>query len=168
MSDMFDTTDNLIGEGDEEEIADAQAELRSAEGWFITMERNGEKILGSSNTLDHVVRFVSYVPGNSGNICAPDLGSSTFWRVSLEDGTPVPGEESADDTDDTDTDTDTSLKKDDRSEELPGGGIAPPVQTIFVASDGEVKPTVVSGTKVLEGEIPGERFRRWFWAEYPE
>ena len=166
MSDLFDTTDNLIGEGDEEEIADAQAELRSAEGWFITMERNGEKILGSSNTLDHVVRFVSYVPGNSGNICAPDLGSSTFWRVSLEDGTPVPGEASADDTDD--TDTDTSLKKDDRSEELPGGGIAPPVQTIFVASDGEVKPTVVSGTKVLEGEIPGERFRRWFWAEYPE
>jgi len=137
--------------------------LESKEGWFIEMERNGEKILGSSTTLQNVVRFISYVPGTENiGACAPDIGSSFFWTVNLADGTPY------DSSDDGDSDTDGALVKADRWQDVPGGGLAPPVKTLFVETADGVTPTTVSGINVLDQSDDVNVTKRWYWAENPE
>ncbi len=161
-ADIYDATDNLIGQGNDTEINDAREALNDSEnhGWRITMERNGEKILGAATTLDGIVRFVSYVPssGNSDR-CTPDIGTSFFWRVSLNDGTP-PEDENSDGTTD----------KADRWVDIPGGGIAPGVTTVFVKNGetGGVDTAIVSGINVLEQNSGTSDPRRWYWAENPE
>lgn len=158
QADLYDATDNLVVEGDETAVE--RANLASKLGWRITMERAGEKILGASATLNNVVRFISYVPtSNSSEICGPDIGKSYYWRVGLADGTPDGHEDSTGD-----------LKKDDRWEDVPGGGIAPPVTTVFVSDEtsGEVVPNDVSGINVLNEDENANTTRRWYWAEIPE
>ena len=57
---LYNATDNLIGQGSPEEQDAAQQQLLAAEGWFIEMEGNGEKVLGSSVTFDNTIQSVSY------------------------------------------------------------------------------------------------------------
>ena len=164
MDDLYDTTNNLIGEsGDAGVIAAERAALEDSAGWFINMERGGEKILGSSTTLENVVRFISYVPGTHGaGVCEPDIGESFFWTVNLEDGTPY------DTRDKSDRESDGPLEKEDRWQDIPGGGLAPPVKTIFVATGDGVTPTNVSGVNVLDQVDNIDVTKRWYWAENPE
>jgi len=159
-TDLYDTTDNLIGEGTETEVSDARLALNDSEGWYIRMERPGEKILGSSATLQGVVRFVSYLPPDgTGDICTPDIGSSNYFRVSLTDGTPPEDENS-----------DGTRTKQDRSNDIPGGGIAPAVTTVFVSDPvtGEVNPNDVSGVNVLREGDNVNTVKRRYWSEKPE
>ena len=159
-ADMFDTTANLIGQGKDTEISDARQLLSEKQGWLIRMERDGEKILGASATLDGVVRFISYVPSVNtvDDKCSPSIGKSYYWRVGLGDGTPLD-----------DQDSDGNTFKDDRWVEVPGGGIAPPVTTVFVSDpDGDVVPNDVSGINVLHEGHDVNTVRRWYWAENPE
>jgi len=164
MDDLYDTTNNLIGEsGDAGVIAAERAALEDSAGWFINMERGGEKILGSSTTLENVVRFISYVPGSHGaGVCEPDIGESFFWTVNLEDGTPY------DTRDKSDRESGGPLEKEDRWQDIPGGGLAPPVKTIFVAAGDGVTPTNVSGVNVLDQVDNIDVTKRWYWAENPE
>ena len=159
--DMFNVTDVLVGQGTDQEIQDAQDTLSGSQGWLIRMERSGEKILGASSTLDGVVRFISYVPsGNSVNDrCTPNIGQSFFYRVGLRDGAPPE-----------DRNSDGNVTKEDRYTEVPGGGIAPAVTTVFVADEttGDVVPTDVSGINVLNQGSNVNTIRRWYWAENPE
>ncbi len=162
VDDLYDTTENLIGEGDADEIAAEQADLESSEGWFINMERGGEKILGSSTTLQNVVRFISYVPGSQGaGVCGADIGQSYYWTVNLADGTPY-GDSHEDD------DEDSTLVKADRWKDIPGKGLAPPVKTLFVDTADGVTPTNVSGINVLDQSNQVDVTKRWYWAETPE
>ena len=159
LGDLFDTTNNVIGQGEEADRTIAEEQLAGKQGWRITMEDSGEKILGSSSTLNGVIRFTSYIPGFTSVNCGPDIGRGRFWAVNLEDGTP---------------DSDSIAKgidnptKENRYEDLPSGGIPPPVQTLFVEDDNTVTPAVTSGANVLwEGD--GEDLtRRWYWAEQPD
>jgi len=164
MDDLYDTTNNLIGEsGDAGVIAAERVALEDSAGWFINMERGGEKILGSSTTLENVVRFTSYVPGAHGaGVCEPDIGQSFFWTVNLEDGTPY------DTRDKSDRESDGPLEKEDRWQDIPGGGLAPPVKTIFVDTGDGVTPTNVSGVNVLDQLDNIDVTKRWYWAENPE
>jgi len=147
----------LIGEGDVDVIAAEREALDDAQGWFINMERSGEKILGSSTTLENVVRFVSYVPGTQNlGACEPDIGESFFWTVNIADGTPY---DSSDDPDE------SGLVKEDRWKDIPGGGLAPPVKTLFVDTTDGVIPTTVSGINVLEELDTVDVTKRWYWAE---
>jgi len=159
LDDLFDTTDNLIGEGNDDEKDKAEDILKTKQGWYITMELPGEKILGPSSTLNGVIRFISYVPGFGSVGCGPDIGRSKLWAVNLRDGTP--------DTESIAKGIDNPVKKN-RYEDIPGGGIAPPVQTLFVETSSTVTPTVLSGANVLwEGE-ESQLMRRWYWAEQPD
>ena len=162
MLDLYDTTDNLIGEGDAEEVERERELLRKKEGWFIRMEGSGEKVLGTSATLDHVVRFISYEPAVVDPFnCDPDFGQSFIYAVNLEDGTPYyPLTE----------DQDRPRTKADRRDEVPGGGLAPPVQTLFIPPQegATATPTFVSGVNVLNTGKSIARIRRWYWSEYPE
>jgi len=121
------------------------------------METTGEKILGSSSTLDNVIKFISYVPTFDATGCEPSMGKSFYWTVNLEDGSP---HESGADS------TTTDATKDDRKTEIPGEGIAPPVQTVFVSKDnGDVTITDMSGVNKLQEWGDLEMLKRWYWAE---
>ena len=163
LDDLFDTTANLIGQGTAQQIEDAETALAAREGWYINMVDSGEKVLGKSNTLNSVIRFISYTPmSNAGmaDICEPDIGSSSFYAVNLADGTPVARED--------EDGNPVSLTFEDRKSEVPGGGLAPPVVTVFTEKDGEVTPTDTSGKNVLREWDNLELLRRWYWSEDPD
>ena len=158
--DLFDATSNVIGEGTQDQIELARETLADSEGWFITMEAPGEKILSSSSTFEGVVRFVSYVPVNTIiDPCDPGLGHSFFYAVNLLDGTPF------EDINDGQPDAD---KKSSRRRQIPTPGIAPGISTIFVEHNGKVTPTDVSGLNAIFEWENVDLLRRWFWAESPE
>lgn len=160
LNDLFDATDNVLGEGSDRDRQTARDQLELKEGWFITMEDRGEKILGRSSTFEGFVRFVSYVPVNTTvDPCDPGLGTSFFYSVNLLDGTPF---------EDIKDGQANPNKKEFRRQELPTPGIAPPVSTIFVEHDGKVTPTDVSGVNTVHEWETVDLLRRWFWAESPE
>ena len=159
LDDLYDATNNVIAEGSTTEIGLAEKDLAAADGWYISMEGTGEKILDRSSTFDGVVRFVSYVPPAATGPCEPDIGHSYIYSVSLLDGTPF--EEAGDDGPD-------SHKKANRKELSPSKGIAPPVSTIFVDTGNTVVPTHVSGVNKIHESDDKNLVRRWFWAENPE
>jgi len=159
LDDLYDTTENLIIEGDTIDIIDqAKQDLAAAEGWYITMDLPGEKILASSNTLDGILRFVSYAPMQTQGVCDPNIGKSFYWAINLSDGAPAVR-----------TDNDNPhLEKEYRKKETPGLGLAPPISTIFVEHEGTVTPTDVSGVNTLHEWNDIELQRRWFWSEQPD
>ena len=163
LDDLYDTTLNLIGEGTEQQVEDAETALAGKQGWYINMDEAGEKILGKSNTLNNVIRFISYSPmlnTEAANICDPNLGGSNYWAINLDDATPV---ERVDENGDH-----VSVSREDRKSEVPGGGLAPPVTTVFIEKDGDVVVTDTTGPQVIRewDDIP--LLRRWYWAEDPE
>jgi len=163
LSDLFDTTNNEIQQGSEQEMEDARDELAKKQGWFISMEAGGEKILGSATTLDFVVRFVSYVPQTTSVGCSANIGSSYYYSVNLLDGTPVNSNAAG---------LGNNLRrrtKEDRKRVIPSDGLAAAVNTVFVATgSGKVTPVIMSGVNVLEEGEDFETTKRWFWSEYPE
>ena len=163
LDDLYDTTLNLIGEGTDQQVEDAETALAGKHGWYINMDEAGEKILGKSNTLNNVIRFISYSPmlnTEAANICDPNLGGSNYWAINLDDATPV---ERVDENGDK-----VSVSREDRKSDVPGGGLAPPVTTVFIEKDGDVVVTDTTGPQVIRewGDIP--LLRRWYWAEDPE
>ena len=159
LDDLFDTTKNLIGEGSEEEMATAMIALAGKQGWRIDMEGAGEKVLGRSNTLDFVIRFISYVPLQHTGTCEPNIGTSRYYAVNIADGTPLGTDDES---------STTQPKREDRSSEIPSKGLAPPVRTVFIEKDGEVQAADTSGPNILQVWDNLELLRRLYWAEYPE
>ncbi len=165
-SDLYDTTNNLISEGTADQISAARQGLANAEGWYIKMERNGEKILGSSVTFDNVVMFASYIPDGTTTGCAPQIGSGVFWAVNLWDGTPA--EEFDGD--------ETKLSKADRNKPIPGSGLPPPPQTLILQTKdettnepipGDIQIVTVSGGNTLLTHDDRSLIERVYWSEYP-
>ena len=60
------------------------------------------------------------------------------------------------------------MEKEDRWQDVPGGGWTPPVKTIFVDTGDGVTPTNVSGVNVLDQLDNIDVTKRWYWAENPE
>lgn len=164
-SDLFDATDNIIGDGTGEQIKAARQQLANAEGWFIKMEQSGEKILGSSVTFDNTVMFASYIPDGTISGCSPQIGSGVFWAVSLWDATPT--EEFDDD--------ESKLSKTDRNKPIPGAGLPPPPQTLILQTTddeedpvpGDVQIVTVSGGNTLLTHDGRALIERVYWSEYP-
>ncbi len=164
--DLFDATDNVIGEGNPAEVYPAEQELASSNGWLIDMERNGEKVLGASVTFDNKVLFASYVPGGAPSGCAPEIGHGIFWAVNLWDATPAASSD--------DEQTGKKLVKLDRNRAIPGGGIPAPVQTLFIesgnnadGSDKKLQIVAISGANNMMVLDSKDLVQRVFWSEYP-
>ena len=166
---LFDATDNVLGQGSAADKAIAQEALAESSGWFIQMERSGEKVLGSSLTLNNVVMFTSYMPSTHSYSCQPQLGTGTFWAVNLWDATPV---ENFDDVGD-----ESKLTKEDRNKYVPGAGLPAAVQTYFVETtttddEGNVTKKLVvassSGPHILIEHDLGSLTDRVYWSEYPD
>lgn len=164
--DLFDATNNLIGQGTPAQVSAAEAALLASKGWYIEMERTGEKVLGPSLTFNNRVMFTSYVPGGVTTGCAPQLGSGIFWAVNLWDATPV---EDFDDVDPDDTVlVEQQLYKPDRHKPVPGSGIPAPVQTLFLNVNNELKVTTTSGPHVVMEDDAGSLVDRIYWSETPD
>lgn len=88
-ADLFDTTDNLIGQGNDAQRTQAQSDLAAAKGWYIRMTRDGEKILSTSQTINGQTFITSYEPTPSSNACLPSAGTARLYHVYVKDGTPV-------------------------------------------------------------------------------
>ncbi|MEP5766310.1 MAG: VWA domain-containing protein [Halieaceae bacterium] len=86
-SDLYDATDNDVGEG----VSGAVSLLDAAKGWFFDMPRNGEKILSTPLTFKNTVTFTTYEPNPAAatSRCSPAAGVSRVYQVNLVDASPV-------------------------------------------------------------------------------
>jgi type IV pilus assembly protein PilY1 len=83
-ADLYNATANLVQDGSSAEVALAQAALYSSPGWYITLERSGEKSLSSSVTFGGNVVFTTFSPDVvSTNQCVPEPGQGYLYAVSL-------------------------------------------------------------------------------------
>lgn len=87
---LYDATENLIQEGDDDDERAAAAEsLGSASGWYIRLENEGEKVLSTSQTINNEIFFTTYEPTPSTNVCVPAAGTSRLYHISVLDGRAV-------------------------------------------------------------------------------
>ncbi len=158
-SDLYDVTDNTIGEGNTDEQLAAIAALEKASGWFLELKTAGEKSLSSSITVNSQVIFTTYTPVRGSNPCSPDIGTGRVYVMNLLDGTPsqnlfVDENESASD----------PYTEEDRSEELARAGIPPSPRVLF-PENGE--PTLLIGPEEGPSLDLGNLAKRVSWVEVP-
>jgi len=148
---LYDATFNLIQEAASQIDRDnASTALRNANGWFITMENSGEKILASALTFENHIVFTTYQPEANQNLsaCQVSLGTGRFYYMSVVDATPVSNNLS------------TSTRAD-RVSQLPFSGI-PPEPTPYFPDDGS------GDVKILVGinELPDININRIFKTQW--
>lgn len=115
-SNLYDATENLIGEGSDDEKEAAITALAAASGWYIRMENDGEKVLSAATTFAGTIFFTTYSPRASTTGCALGNGTSRRYQVYASDATPR--------TNDQDIADGQGLTKADRTTELLTTGIA--------------------------------------------
>ena len=140
--DLFDATDNIIGEGTTTEINAARQSLNTNNGWYIRLNEPdgsfiGEKVLGRAVTFNSILLFSTFTPIDSGqsNSCSPSQGVSAAWAVNLLDAKPVFNFDQSN----------PDLTRGDRKGTLNMGGL--PADPSIVFFDGEV--TAFFGTLKL-------------------
>ncbi|WP_286816546.1 pilus assembly protein [Marinobacter sp. UBA3607] len=151
-SDLFDITDNKIGEGNDSEKHAAEQSLASASGWMLKFENSGEKMLSSSIVVDGVATFTTYEPAAALSACAPSTGRSRLYSVLLRDGRPVRNYDGLDGVDD--------LKKSDRSKDVTAPGIPPSPKLLRT----EESAFICVGTNCEQVEN-SNTFTQTFWRE---
>ena len=157
-ADLFDTTDNTIGEGAQSNVDIAKATLNDARGWYITFSEMGgsfvgEKALSEPLILNGVAIFTTFIPasaGLAGNSCTTNDGTGAIYFVNTVDGTPTG-----------DNDGDSSKTRVDRRVLLARGGI-PPTPRVIITSDGI--PTLCVGTMCTKAGDVGT-VQRMYWYE---
>jgi len=150
--DLFDTTSNIIAEGDPVERQTAQQELASSQGWLMQLEGNGEKSLAASITLNHQVIFSTYLPTDSATACGAAIGSGRAYAVSIWDSTPAISS--------IDVNGDKEVKSD-RHIDLKNNGI-PPQPIPFFEKE---QISILIGTEAIDGLDSGPLMRRTYWSE---
>jgi len=92
--DLYDATANLLQDGTDDQKATAKDALATSatKGWFVTLERTGEKNLSRSITLQGRVFFTTFAPpnpldANIEHICRPSEGTGFLYAVGLHDAT---------------------------------------------------------------------------------
>lgn len=88
-SSLYDATDNVIQEGDEDDRVAAAEALGAASGWYIRLTNDGEKVLSTSQTINNEIFFTTYEPTPSTNPCVPAAGTSRLYHISALDGRAV-------------------------------------------------------------------------------
>lgn len=103
----------------------------NASGWYFTLE-DGEKVTSNAVTLSGVVYFNSFQPTDSATSC-DSLGTARSYAVRLVDGMGVGAD---------------YTPKNERYEEVAGGGLLPSPVPGIVEIDGKLEQVVISGTHV--------------------
>ncbi len=159
-SDLFDTTDNDIGQGDAGEVTAAVTELGSKDGWLINLHESdgsyvGEKGLSEALIIDGLLVATTYVPEDASSTvtCEPADGKGYVYFMSVIDAQPQYNF-------DTVVDSSDNLTAEDRRNELIRGGIPPNPAPIFT-EDGSA---IIVGTEPTES-TSDDRPRKLFWYE---
>ncbi|MBI1422900.1 MAG: pilus assembly protein PilY [Gammaproteobacteria bacterium] len=145
-SNLYDATDNILGQGTGSTLSNAQTQRNNAHGWYIKLRKSdgtfeGEKVLAESLTIQGKVFFSTFTPVVSAqsNSCAPSQGTAKTYIVDLWDATPP-----------YDTVADGVYTKEDRAVTLVRGGI-PPDPTVIFTPDGQT--VVMVGTEKLNVDL---------------
>jgi type IV pilus assembly protein PilY1 len=153
--DLYDATENDLGSSDTDIALDAEAALGKAAGWVLHLKSAGEKVLGSSVTIDNSIVFTSYRPSDDVDPCAPPTGYNRAYVVNLFDATPRQGDD-----------------PENRYQPLEVAGIAGTVSALIrenTSDDGTVTEWTVNPVVGMETlEFPGvDMINRVYWSEYP-
>lgn len=97
VSDLYDATDNRVGDGVKADssaavIADEEADLNAKKGWYINLHdatTPGEKVLSTPLTFRDKIVFITYTPNPGIFDCEAQAGSSDVYFMNLGDATPV-------------------------------------------------------------------------------
>ena len=156
--DLFDTTDNLIGQGSDIEKTTALSSLQSNNGWYINFDAViGEKGLTKPLIFLGEAFFATYVPHDLSLVstsCAPAQGTGYLYHINLENGTPVKNYDLIVDNDP------NALTKEDRKKTLTRSGI-PADPTLVIPSDGAA---VCVGTE-CDKAVGVDTHKRVYWFE---
>jgi len=152
-SDLMDVTDNLIQEGTEAQKETAEASLAEANGWYIRLTREGEKVLSASTTLRGDLYFTTFEPSASLDPCIPSAGQSRLYHVKLRDGRAVVNYDKLG--------GDDALTESDRYVALKTLGLPPSPKTVTI----EGEEVIIAGTETLIPPPPGALVRKIYWYE---
>ncbi len=140
-ADLYDLTETLDANN-----ATAVAAFENADGWYITMENAGEKVLSKALTFNGFILFSTFDPnlaGTTTNVCSTSLGLGRVYIVGAYDASAVVNFNPLT----------TGLDKTDRSTTLDRGGIPPEPVIVFRDTgdpDERVDPTLLVGTEVID------------------
>ena len=155
-ADLFDTTDNLILEGNAEQQKQANVELGSLQGWYLALEESGEKSLSPSLTVDYQVLFTTYIPTEPEHACSASVGQARFYALNLLNGAPV-----------ADLDGDSNGEVEDASDRyktLMRPGI--PTEPFAFFPDAQ-EPKIMVGPEEIPDIGFGKLVQRTYWSELP-
>ncbi|QQX84808.1 pilus assembly protein PilY [Cupriavidus necator] len=151
---LYDATANLVQQGTAEQMAQANAALTAASGWYIVLG-TGEKVVSGSTTLSGTVMFGTNTPKvASPNSCTGDLGVARIYQLNYLNGAAI-----------ADLNNKTvGLTSDDRFQERAGGGYPPTPVPVSVRIGNDDYNVAISGTQVISPPGPklGRRYRI-FW-----
>jgi type IV pilus assembly protein PilY1 len=85
-SNLYDATANLIQDGNATQQSAALTDLSNKRGWFVSLERSGEKSLSQSLTLSGTVFFTTFAPDANAISCVPVPGNGYLYAISLQNG----------------------------------------------------------------------------------
>jgi type IV pilus assembly protein PilY1 len=127
---LYDITDNVIGEGSAAAAAAAQTILKSSKGWYINLlngtTKEGEKVLAEARTVAGQVLFTTFTPvatTAATETCAPSQGTAKLYVVNAANALPVADLNQSGST--------TTLTAGDRARTLVRGGIPPEVTILY-------------------------------------
>jgi type IV pilus assembly protein PilY1 len=157
-SDLFDTTDNTIGEGSTTQKAAAVTNLGTAKGWYITFNELdgsfiGEKALAEPLIIGGVGLVTTYVPEDlapGAASCVPKAGTGMLYFVNVTDGTPTFNIAGT-----------VDKTREDRKEYLKRGGI-PPSPSVIITEGGT--PTLCVGTECGAANLSLD-LQKMYWYE---
>ena len=157
-ADLYNATDNILGEGSEDEKATAQTQLSTAEGWYLEMNNDGEKVLSTPLVVEGQLFFDTYQPGSisAADPCQPATGINRSYTISAFDATPVNEYNGV-----------TGLQAADRSQIISAVGIIDQQrQLIRKGPDGQLISVGLEGTATKN--LPSDFFKkvhRIYWYE---
>lgn len=151
--------------------ADATKKANESKGWYISLSGKGEKVLStpyifsrltSAGDLEYEVNFntFSLTTTSSSKNCSPVAGSTSIWKVLLNNAGPVSSLDDSKDNgsgDGGDRNEDGVINNDDRKETDTVTGITGSGVPIIIDKDGDGSPelTDLTGTKGKEaGDLP--------------
>ncbi|MEL0586206.1 MAG: hypothetical protein AAES65_15155 [Candidatus Thiodiazotropha sp. (ex. Lucinoma kazani)] len=86
-SHLYNVTDNLIQDGSDSQMLQAQADLSEAAGWRMDLVHNGEKSFSKAVLYNYAVLFTTYSAERSGELASCEargaVGTSRFYAVHM-------------------------------------------------------------------------------------
>jgi type IV pilus assembly protein PilY1 len=85
--DLYDATDNDVGEG----VEGAAEALAAKEGWYFNLPNGGEKVLSTPLTFKNNITFTTYQPNPNAQTsrCLPSAGITRIYQVAVADARPI-------------------------------------------------------------------------------